>query len=234
MISQRQRRDRITAAALSSTSILLSLCSVLCAMAWTMTSPVDAYLQYITRHGRGIRQQQQQCRSSSRAPQPTAFPGEDSGSSKIILPNWSIIQPLRSKNGDDGIDEIGATSGDDLSSSNDEADDEEELVLLSADVRGRPAGVVLEDLDWRVMKLKLEEENTRRFLKAGPRFLPYDEARKWVQAWGQRWTSEKEWNSWIEKGEKRNSYIPSRPEEYYRRRGKWISWVSCFVCGVDG
>lgn len=25
-------------------------------------------------------------------------------------------------------------------------------------------------------------------------------------------------------GEKRNSYIPSRPEEYYSRTGEWISW----------
>ena len=25
-------------------------------------------------------------------------------------------------------------------------------------------------------------------------------------------------------GEKRNSYIPARPDEYYGRLGKWISW----------
>jgi len=50
----------------------------------------------------------------------------------------------------------------------------------------------IDDLDWRVAKLKLEEENTQRFLKARPRFLPYDECRKWVAAWS-RWESEKEW-----------------------------------------
>jgi hypothetical protein len=33
--------------------------------------------------------------------------------------------------------------------------------------------------------------------------------------------------NWIAAGEKRNSYIPSRPEEYFSRRGEWISWVSC-------
>lgn len=70
--------------------------------------------------------------------------------------------------------------------------DNDELELV-ADVRGRPAGVVMEDLHWRVEKLRLEEANTRRFLKAGPRFLPYEECRKWVQAWGQRWESASEW-----------------------------------------
>ena len=106
------------------------------------------------------------------------------------------------------------------------SNNDDPLERMSAeDVRGRPSGVVMEDLDWRVMKLKLEEENTRRFLKAGPRFLPYEESRKWVQAWGQRWKSEQDWNYWIESGEKRNSYIPSRPEEYYTKRGSWVSWV---------
>jgi len=56
------------------------------------------------------------------------------------------------------------------------------------------AGVAIEDLSWRVHKLRLEEENKRRFLKAKPRFLPYNECRKWVQAFG-RWKSETEW--WV-------------------------------------
>jgi hypothetical protein len=83
---------------------------------------------------------------------------------------------------------------------------------------------LMDDLSWRVQKLRLEEENTKRFLRSGPRFLPYEDCRKWVQAWGSRWTSEKEWKSWIANGEKRNAYIPSRPEEYYRKLGKWVSW----------
>ena len=69
------------------------------------------------------------------------------------------------------------------------------------------ANVVIDDLNWRVEKLRLEERNTQRFLKAGPRFLPYQECRKWVQAWG-RWKSEEDWRQWISMGEKRNSYIP--------------------------
>lgn len=54
------------------------------------------------------------------------------------------------------------------------------------------SGSIIEDLGWRVAKLKLEEANTQRFLKAKPRHLPYNECRKWVAAW-HRWESEEEW-----------------------------------------
>lgn len=85
-------------------------------------------------------------------------------------------------------------------------------------------GILLQDLAWRVQRLRLEEAHVQRFLKSGPKFLPYEQCRLWVQAWGNRWTSEHEWNQWIELGEKRNSYIPARPEEYYTKLGKWVSW----------
>ena len=93
------------------------------------------------------------------------------------------------------------------------------------------AGVVIEDLNWRVEKLRLEEQNKNRFLKAKPRFLPYDECRKWVQAFD-RWHTKEEWRNWIRMGEKRNAYIPSRPDEYYGERGEWISWVSSLASQV--
>jgi len=86
-----------------------------------------------------------------------------------------------------------------------------------------PAGEHINDLSWRVNKLRLEEENKKRFLKAKPRFLPYDECRKWVQAIG-RWKTEEDWTDWIAMGEKRNAYIPSCPDQYYGGRGEWISW----------
>ena len=54
------------------------------------------------------------------------------------------------------------------------------------------AGVLMDDLYWRVEKLRLEESNIRRFLRAKPVYLPYEECCKWVQAFG-RWTSEDEW-----------------------------------------
>eukprot|EP00538_Stauroneis_constricta_P001961 CAMPEP_0119562204 /NCGR_PEP_ID=MMETSP1352-20130426/19727_1 /TAXON_ID=265584 /ORGANISM="Stauroneis constricta, Strain CCMP1120" /LENGTH=108 /DNA_ID=CAMNT_0007610551 /DNA_START=252 /DNA_END=574 /DNA_ORIENTATION=- len=94
-----------------------------------------------------------------------------------------------------------------------------------------PSGEYIDDLSWRVNKLRLEEENKKRFLRAKPRFLPYEECRKWVQAFG-RWKSEEDWVDWIAMGEKRNAYIPSRPDEYYGERGEWISWEHFLGTGV--
>jgi len=76
------------------------------------------------------------------------------------------------------------------------------------DAVGDEGGAVIDDLNWRVERLRLEEQNTKRFLKAKPRFLPYDECRKWVQGWGRRWETERDWRDWISMGEKRNAYIP--------------------------
>lgn len=85
---------------------------------------------------------------------------------------------------------------------------EEEFEQEFDEIVGEDAGgVLVEDLLWRVERLRLEEQNTKRFLKAGPRFLPYDECRKWVQAWN-RWDCEDDWRNWIAMGEKRNPYIP--------------------------
>lgn len=93
---------------------------------------------------------------------------------------------------------VGDDFVDDEHHNSDDYDDAESL--------GEP-GVVLDDLSWRVEKLRLEEQNTERFLKAPSRFLPYEECCKWVQAFG-RWKTEEDWKEWIEMGEKRNAYIP--------------------------
>ena len=98
---------------------------------------------------------------------------------------------------------------------------------------GDDGGVLLEDLSWRVEKLRLEEQNKKRFLKSRARFLPYDDCRRWVQAWGQHWKTAKDWNDWIAMGEKRNSYIPSRPDEYYGRLGQWVSWEHFLLTPPD-
>ena len=93
-------------------------------------------------------------------------------------------------------DNFNDSEGGTIDSNDDDDEDDveaERIPVFSADVRGRPAGVVLEDLEWRLEKLRLEEANTRRFLKSRPRFLPYRECQKWVQAWGERWTSAEEW-----------------------------------------
>ena len=94
---------------------------------------------------------------------------------------------------DDSIDSADESCEDHDHDDEDDYELEPVPVFAAADVRGRPAGVVLEDLGWRVEKLRLEEANKRRFLKSGPRFLPYGECKKWVQAWGERWTSAEEW-----------------------------------------
>lgn len=51
-------------------------------------------------------------------------------------------------------------------------------------------------------------------LSISRRFLPFEDCVKWVQAMG-LWDSKKEWEEWIAMGEKRNPYIPTRPDEYY-------------------
>lgn len=66
----------------------------------------------------------------------------------------------------------------------------------------------MNDIYWRIEKLRLEEQNIKRFLKSKPRFLPYNECRKWVHAFGKRWMNEYEWYEWIDMGEKKNPYIP--------------------------
>lgn len=88
---------------------------------------------------------------------------------------------------------------------------------------GDSSSVDFDDLMWRVERVRLEEANTRRFLKAKPKFLPYSECRNWVKAWN-RWETKEEWREWINEGEKRNSYIPSRPDEYYGSLGEWRGW----------
>ena len=93
-----------------------------------------------------------------------------------------------------GEDESSDTSSNSKERKSDNNDDDNTTNdMLFTDVRGRSAGVVIKDLNWRVEKLRLEEANKRRFLKSGPRFLPFNECRKWVQAWGERWESEEEW-----------------------------------------
>ena len=117
-------------------------------------------------------------------------------------------------------DDVGEQSDDE----NDADDNRSEIE------EGEP--IALDDLDWRLAKARLEEDYIKRLIRSKPRFLPYKEARNWVQAWGGRWKTEKDWKEWISEGEKRNSYIPARPDEYYTRTGNWISWHH-FLVGDD-
>jgi hypothetical protein len=72
-------------------------------------------------------------------------------------------------------------------------EDEDDIASDFGEENVGEGGVMIEDLNWRVEKLRLEEANKRRFLKAKPVFLPYKDCSRWVQAWGQRWTTAKDW-----------------------------------------
>ena len=129
----------------------------------------------------------------------------------------SILLLARNKkdvSDDDSVDDDEGEQAEEIELSDEEDEDDYDLEpVFAADVRGRPAGVVIEDLSWRVEKLRLEEANKRRFLKAGPRFLPYDECKKWVQAWGNRWTSAQEWCVCLEPASKQTTILLSFSNE---------------------
>lgn len=62
------------------------------------------------------------------------------------------------------------------------------------------------------------------------RYLPFDECCEWVKRNGW-WKTQEEWEEWIAQGEELSPYIPTRPDEYYSRLGKWRGW-SFFLLGV--
>ena len=74
-----------------------------------------------------------------------------------------------------------------------------------------------------LVRLKLEADHTRKFLRSRPRKLAYDEARTWVQR-NLGVDTEDEFNDLVENGNLRTPYIPKRAEEYYTRSKEWISW----------
>jgi hypothetical protein len=86
-----------------------------------------------------------------------------------------------------------------------------------------------ESLQIRIARMRLEEENKRRFLKSRPVKLPYDQSKKWVQAQNM-WNSREEWYEWVGLGENLSAYIPSDPEAYYKGLGSWIDWDNYLGC----
>jgi len=89
-------------------------------------------------------------------------------------------------------------------------------------------------LSWRLAKLRLEEANTSRLLKRKPLKLPYATSQKWIQ---QNWAiqTKEEFEDLVANGNLRTPYISKRPEEYYGKRGEWISWDHYLLgdCSVD-
>jgi hypothetical protein len=69
----------------------------------------------------------------------------------------------------------------------------------------------------------LEEQNTKSFLKKRPVKLPYEQARKWVQA-NLGVNTKEEFEDFVTMGYIQTPYIPKNPEQYYTRTRDWISW----------
>ncbi len=91
-----------------------------------------------------------------------------------------------------------------------------------------------DDLSWRVAKLRLEEANTRRFLKARPVKLSYETSRSWIRKNYGIIRTRGEFMDLVDNGYVRNPYISKDPERYYGSRGEWISWDHYLLGACDG
>jgi hypothetical protein len=85
-------------------------------------------------------------------------------------------------------------------------------------------------LEVETTRAKLEQDNTNSFLKRRPVKLPYDVARRWVQA-NLGCDTQEEFDDMVANGNLRTPYIPKRPEEYYTLTREWISWEH-FLKGI--
>jgi hypothetical protein len=90
-----------------------------------------------------------------------------------------------------------------------------------------------EEIQVEKARTKLEDENTKSFLKRRPLKLPYEDARRWVQG-NLGVKTREEFEDLVENGNLRTPYIPKRPEDYYSRRKEWISWDHFLKGCFDG
>lgn len=85
---------------------------------------------------------------------------------------------------------------------------------------------IMDELAWRTNKIRLEEQNDRRFQKAlrsKPWKLPYEVAKLWVQKNLGAETKE-EFEDLVLNGNLRTPYIPKDPKRYYTDKGTWLGW----------
>jgi hypothetical protein len=109
-------------------------------------------------------------------------------------------------------------SGDDSEMFQSIVDDEDTDILHQKDI--------MNELSWRFDRSKLEEQEQNRFkkrIRSKPWKLPYNDARKWVQA-NLGIDTEAEYYDLVANGNLRTPYIPKNPEKYYSEDGSWISW----------
>jgi hypothetical protein len=82
-------------------------------------------------------------------------------------------------------------------------------------------------------RVALEHDHTQSFLKRRPRKLPYENARRWVQAnFGV--DTQEEFDDLVANGNLRTPYIPKNPEAYYKETREWISWEHFLKGCFDG
>ena len=81
----------------------------------------------------------------------------------------------------------------------------------------------MQDFAWRAEKIRLEEANTKSFLKRKPRKLPYLDARRWVQT-NLGASTKEEFYDLVANGNVRSPYLSKRPDEYYTQTGDWKGW----------
>jgi len=91
-----------------------------------------------------------------------------------------------------------------------------------------------ESLSVMIARYRMEERHTHDLFSSEQRHITYQMCRSWVHAQndsGHQWRNKREWDKWIDNGEKKSFYIPSQPEEYYTKCGTWISWKD--FLGID-
>ena len=79
------------------------------------------------------------------------------------------------------------------------------------------------EIDIDVLRQKLEKGYTKQILSRKPLKLDYRTSRRWIQRnWNPK--TKEEFYDLVANGNLRTPYISKRPEEYYGKRGEWISW----------
>mmetsp|Transcript_29614 Transcript_29614/g.61663 ORF Transcript_29614/g.61663 Transcript_29614/m.61663 type:complete len:190 (+) Transcript_29614:114-683(+) len=90
----------------------------------------------------------------------------------------------------------------------------------------------LDEISWRVAKVRLEEANIQRLLRRKPIKLDYETSRRWIQMnWAPK--TKEEFFDLVANGNLRTPYISKNPEEYYGERGEWISWDHYLLGSLD-
>jgi hypothetical protein len=123
----------------------------------------------------------------------------------------------------------GSSSNDDGTNNNIE-DDDDDSESCDVDEFHKKLQTRHDEIQIEKTRTALEEQHTQSFLKRKPKKLPYEQARKWVQANLGADTRE-EYEDLVANGNLRTPYIPKQPEQYYKSTNEWVSW-NHFLTGI--